>query len=371
MFNVKNNSEPRFLVLPSLFIYSQRYPNEKYYALEPILGKYEVKSFEPIEGIIQSIVRIKNCIYLFGVRKVSVGFTIIDSEISIFAISDNKIKFIKNVNFDQPRHMLFYRHTKWPIYFDLFDDGISKPSIRMIDENLESKYYENNMQIPNIMISIHPSLKIKNCYTNLLTCIDENTCLYFGHDGHIYKTKYEEKKSHLYTPNVVSDILYNRRKVSNQECIRMNKEFMRISNENIINIHNGNEYTTDIGYINSVVSNKMWILYKPTISISDERRIFIIGDDDDIKNTKEKSIMNIDDIGFIHSEINHHINRYNCDRIIEDPFKSEERHRLAEWLYNQLEKILPIAIAGLITDYCCLVEYYDYDLLMNYFNTLA
>ena len=375
MFSVKNNSEPRFFVLPSLFICCRRRSDEKYHILEPILGEYKIKSFDLIEYEIQSAIKIKNKIYLFKMEETDLGSVGPHPwHFSIFAISNDKINLVKKTIFDQPRCILSWKYTKWPIYYCPADNIASKSSIHILDENLEFKYYGNIIENPNIIISTYPSPRINNYRPNLLTYVDENTYLYLHDTRRIYKAEYEESESYLYFPKKLSSrksdlFYYNHEEMGSSECVRINKNFMYIGRGNIIDIYRGDEYITDFHlHRKCIISNKIWILGESYRDDEDKSRIFIIRDDDDIKNTKEKSTMNINDIGFIHSEINCSLDHYRCDRIIEDPFKSEERHRLAEWLYNQLGQILPLTIIGLITDFCCLVEYYDYDLLMNYLN---
>lgn len=77
--------------------------------------------------------------------------------------------------------------------------------------------------------------------------------------------------------------------------------------------------------------------------------------------------INLEDIGTLLAEFSlRNIRNKHINRIIENPFKTKERDRLANWLYETISKQLPLTITGIITEYCTLVKYYDYDVLINY-----
>lgn len=360
MLGVIKSAEPRFLVLPSIFIYN-RYQQDiaKTIILEPILGKYHMKLCEPINGQIHNVVNIRNKIYLFGKKSHSENV----DEINIFTILDDEINFVKKNILDRVHYMLDNEKIQWPIYYDVaYSD---KCLTYMIDDHLESKQFVKNINPLSLTVS---EKKIKLCNVlNFITCTGENNCVY-SYRKKIYKSKYVEKNNYIQIPE--TDICKETNLLLSSSISgikKLNKDFIYISSDNtIVNIHTKKEYNTDISYVNDIICSKIWVLEKCLRGMI-HWEIFIIGDDDDFNNAKG---MNINDIGYISFTLNsnHARDIHIFKRIVEDPFKSEERNRLAEWLYNQLGQILPVTITGLITDYCCLVEYYDYNLLIDYLN---
>lgn len=56
----------------------------------------------------------------------------------------------------------------------------------------------------------------------------------------------------------------------------------------------------------------------------------------------------------------------NILRVYENPFKTKERDRLANWLYEIIHRILPLGITGIITEYCTHVRINHNEVLVNH-----
>ena len=360
MIKLEQITGSRFLILPSIFIYDQYYKtNTKSIILEPILGEYHQKIYEPIDRMIHNVVSIKNKIYLFGSN--SLLEDNLFNEIDIFSLCGDNIKLVKKLSLCGSYFMLQNDRIQWPIYYDhAYDD---KCLIYMIDSSLETLQFAQGIN-PLFLKVLNKEINMCN-RLELIHCTDKNTCIY-SYCKRIYESSYVKKNNYIEIASLEdSDLLYANPKYNIYPVPKkLNKDFIVYSDGSVVNIHDGKSCKTDIVNFRYIISDKIWILD----DYSDGKvnfTLFIIGDDDDFDKAEKISINNI---GFIPIKI---INEkcqknYVFKRIVEDSFKSEERHRLAEWLYNQLGQMLPIVITGLITDFCSTIEYYDYDLLMNF-----
>lgn len=360
MLSIENITEPKFLVLPSIFIHNiYVYAKGEFYILEPIMGKYTVRTLEMMPTAdAPVIIKIKNKMYLITRPDFQL------SELKIFVISNNEIKHVKTIKIGNFYPAITHKQIKWPIYSNTPVND-SKETLCMIDENLELKFrITNNTQTSKITIDANA---VKTSPINLISCIGNNSCLY-SKNNMIYMSEYKLRDhcdivEYTYSRQFF-DLNTLHEPINFGICRKVNEYFTLINGKYIVNIYGEKGYLTDIRQVDSIISNKTWILDQDC-----QKLLFIMDDINnfDVNNTN----MSINDMGFIHSVINYPEGNYINNRISEDPFKSEERDRLTEWLYNQLEKILPIAITGIITNYCCLVEYYEYDILTKYFDTLA
>ena len=325
-----------FIVLPSLILHYKDENNYICYSvLEPNLGKYTLSKSYTVKSCDQEqvyyAISLNNIMYLTTVRNIDSHFVgkIYNNK------SDEVITYPAGV-----RHLASF--INWPWY-----EGDQKTYV--MQKNLQFSDY-------NAKISYNPKIiypdKARECQFFSLIEIDEISYLNQSFEKQLYL-----KSNNVGWISIISNYSFGiPGKYVYYKEVRQDSNPWKVYN-----------LLTELHFDCNFTSNKFREICKGFVYMSNDAEIngiYLLNE-----NLNINSNLSIDDIGIRLIKINFPKDEYHSvKRIIENPFKTAERDRLANWLYELLEKILPLVITGLITEYCTLVKYYDYDVLMEYIN---
>jgi hypothetical protein len=329
------SKSPIFLVLPSLIV--QNYYNRSEYSLlDPVMGSYnnvytaKKHEYSDMEGHKSKFMKIDGKLYICtdadkllilrqqGVKNSTpfdIGGYTINSSIEWphhyfkdrdeIAMVGDKGEFVK------------YKAIL-PDYFIISDGTIKKCEEGSIIE-IDSKSYLNDV--------------FRVCYYDN----QHNSTIKSLRDGECSKILFKQSKKNICYTDEETDKYVGYALITNVQTGKTVKcafdpDGIKEIYENLISI-TGDDPTTDI---------------------------YLLSDD---INLKQK--MSVKDLGNMIARIKSE-NPFKIYRVMENPFETVEKNKLANWLYEQINQLIPQTIINIITDYCVLVKYYDYDILMNY-----
>ena len=332
---------PRFIVLPSIVVSCTNesdYKNIANLVLEPIYGQYNVKFNAWLNNSVHEIyyrsIILNNIIYHITTQYIPeltypLGFR-------IYSINSNKF-----VEFEFPPESSDGEVIGWPHYEN-------EGKLIVLNDKLELVKYDVTLP-KKYLIS---DKRIKLCLEDPLVEIDEYSYL-----DKSFKRHYHHEKSKI------PEIFYHP-KLHIYNLFEISRKYVCFGDgyDNylcILDLHTKMISTlkTWFHHFQQICEDLIADMGFKTIDIH------LLDENAKINN----SVKTLDNIGFclLKMKFDDGIAK-RVTRVIENPFKTAERDRLANWLYESLEKILPLTITGLITEYCTLVRYYDYDVLMNH-----
>ena len=342
--DIKITGEPIFLVLPSLII-ENIICNERtnYIILDPSLGRYIISTRGTItrkyvQLNMDSNIRIKNKLYCILVP--NYGTT------QIIDIQDDNI-IAELLSVDDPIST-YHRSIKHPMM--LFRD---KKYMFILDHHLQ-------------LIKIDKSLD-----QNLHIIMDKKIILWDSWricdsgDGESYfRTEYKKLMRHYYDKSLLIDYRLEIPHCYSWPITLNNNYVFYISDQGntIINVKTQQIFSSPTSIENCSTN----IIYESLFhsNIKGITKVIYLN-----RLQNLKTDFDFDDISTTLLEITNYDRYISIYKINENPFKTPERDRLAQYLYEQFQKILPFGIAGIITDYCTLVKYCDYEVLMNWINS--
>ena len=342
--DIKITGEPIFLVLPSIFVYRfMKIDNYNYAILDPHLGKYTINC----QGIItrdntwrypDHNIRINGKLYYpIGSDR---------NTVHIFDVQDNKI--ITTLSSPDVNMVYYSTPIKYPIFMYK-----GKGYGFVLTNGMQFTKFNCKFLEPHKYITVNG--RIIHCDDYRICESEDNESYFLLKDKKLIRYYWNKDifvdykldipycssdpilldDSHIYYTNEESEIIINTRtRQISSRSFQLNDKFSRTCS------------------INGPLFEKL--------TREKDKVIYI----DKLSNIK--STLDFSEISTTLVEITNSIGHVSFHKINEKPFKTPERDRLAQYLYEQFQKILPFGIAGIITDYCTLVKYYDYEVLMNW-----
>jgi hypothetical protein len=346
---ITEQSDPVFLVLPSIFVEIDRdldVDEFGYFTLEPYYGKYKVElinSEAKNHGVfIYSGKKVRKDGHIYSMGEFDGKYVIYD------VVNHNILKSSITQNIDDIEFC-----EDWP--------GIVRFGNKQlcILKNLEFVEYE--IYYPNHTM-ISDNNIIKSCRGKHITDTDKS--LYYWDNGHIMRF------------DILTQTTSHVAKSTDDGYYIIGKNWLVVNEPNrefrptLMNAENLNTINIQLPEAETIINGSM-LMFRSLVKDEPENEyldLFLIDDgwDESVSVIGEPS--SLYDFGRRMLKITVPlIMKYFHPAVInENPFKTEERDRLALWLYNQFGQLLPIPVAGIITEYCTLVKHYMYDVLMNY-----
>lgn len=339
---------PVFLVLPTLIVLNEK----NYIILEPIVGKYTIQEVGENEMYhFQLVQRISGKLVFIDHSLQSGNMTI--HEIQGKSITPTKIRICESIL----TNLLF-------------------PSIVCADEHPVT-FLNNNLEVITSNIKTPKSFIVANntiveCKNAIPSCelVYGSTFMSIGH-GPV--RLYEHDLGFCgkpYTDLKNVNLKYTSEKLFDQ--VLALHHLMRINERQITGKYAENYYMIDFDLQEEVLFKDVTNIQQLcdglwTVEFESVCYLYLVGEKILPISQNESKYISCQNIGLNLARLfMDEQGSYRVHRVHENPFKTKERDRLANWLYETLEKILPLAITGIITEYCTLVRYYDYDVLMNY-----
>jgi hypothetical protein len=347
--NMAQRSNPVFLVLPSVVVFDDP-DNAQYCIMEPVLGKYEKST----SGIVSTGAG--------NVAKINDKIMLVTSGKQYWELQD-LYNHSPVIRIPAPSdYLISYNFIEWPIY----KIGNRKCSY-IFDMDMTFKRVDLDIPLNSIITSgiIHdPGTLDVLCELN-----EGESFLYKSRDA-VYKGYFDKSRhSKLIKYDQLSDDPWNDLRAAHK--IKNNLIWVETIGNGLITNWIADLKANKVLQIRcgsfsfyNIIYDDLCMLYRSN-SESNQLMLclFLVNDDLDISSEKWDEDIDLMEIGNIIIDLP---TQAFAKRVIENPFKTKERDCLASWLHSQFGQLLPLPIAGIITEYCTLVKYWDYDVLMKH-----